>query len=92
MFLLVGLKRHKYLLESSEAFGAPGVRGIPAALLQVPHRGRWSGVMGPRNIKRGRAAQRADLMQSDSAEAEDGVTGGVWLRNVDALIHQCRLQ
>lgn len=83
----------KYLLKGAQAFGATGVGRVPAALLEVPHRGGGRRVPEPGgDVERRRAAQRADLVNPNPAEAQDGVAARVRLREVHVLAHQRRLQ
>lgn len=69
-------------MQGLDAAGAAGVGGVAAALLQLLHRGGWRGVLGRRGAaaadgERGGAAERADLVEPDAAEAEHGVARSV---------------
>lgn len=69
-------------MQGLDAAGAAGVGGVAAALLQLLHRGGRRGVLGRRGAaaadgERGGAAERADLVEPDAAEAEHGVARSV---------------
>lgn len=82
-----------YLLESSEAVVAAGMRRIPAILLQVPDGGGRRGIAGPgRHVKGSGADERADLVEPNPAETEYRVAAGVRLRQPDVPAHQRRLE
>jgi hypothetical protein len=70
-------KKGAHLLQGLDAARAAGVGGVAAALLQVLDRNRGRGVLGrrtaPADGERGGAAERADLVEPDPAEAEHGV-------------------
>jgi len=73
---------------------AASVRSVAAILFQVPYNGGGGGVVGAgdvsnrSDVERVGAAQGGYLVESDAAEAENGVAGAVGLGDSDAPISQ----
>jgi len=71
---------------------AASVRSVTAILFQVPYNGGGGGVLGARDVlnrgdvERVGAAEGGYLVESDAAEAENGVAGAVGLWDSDAPI------
>jgi hypothetical protein len=80
------------LLKSPKALGTAGVRRIPAILLQILDGSRGSRIVEPRNVESSGAAERADLVEPNTAEAKNSVAARVRLRNPNATAKQRALQ
>lgn len=75
------------LLERFQAPSAPGVRRVLTIPLQIPHGSGRRRVPMLGDVKSRRAAERADLMEPNPAEAEDRIAARVRLRDMDIATH-----
>lgn len=81
------------LLKSTKAFSTASIRRIFAIMFQIPNSSSGSNIsVIPGDIKRGGAAQRGDLVEPDSTEAQHGVARRIWLRDVNISALQRILQ
>ncbi|KAL7000273.1 hypothetical protein U1Q18_001421 [Sarracenia purpurea var. burkii] len=74
--------------QSSETLSAASISGVPAIALEIPDCGGRRRIPMRGDIEGGGAAEGGDLVEPNSAEAEDGVAGGVGLGNVDVAALQ----
>lgn len=79
-------------MKSPKTLGTARVRRIPAILLQILDGSRGSRIVEPRNVESAGAAERADLVEPNPAEAKNSVAARVRLRNPNATAQQRGLQ